>query len=44
MKTIELNEQAVDYLIKMLNDAIESGEYGETNIAIMRHILSKLEE
>ena len=50
MKTIELNEQAVSFLIEMLNRAIDEKDpiggsfYGETPKAIMRHILSKLED
>ena len=43
MKTIELNEQAQDWLIEHLNGELEL-EYSETSKGIMRHILSKLEK
>lgn len=43
-KTIELNEQAIDFLKEMLELALNGESYSETSKGIMRHILSKLED
>lgn len=44
MLNIELNPQAVGFLIYLLNSELETDNYGETSKGIMRHILGKLED
>lgn len=47
MRTIELNEQAVDWLKEHLEHALNLSDfegYSETSKGIMRHIISKLED
>lgn len=43
MKTIELNEQQVEFLITILNYKLEEFT-GKTGIAIAKQIINKLEE
>lgn len=44
MKTIELNEQAVEFLKQLLTVSIVVGGFDQTSKGIMQHILSKLED
>lgn len=42
MKTIELNEQAVDWLAEHLHFEMEERGYSNTSKGIMNHVLQKL--
>ena len=45
METIELNEQAVDWLLEHLKQELDENNpitYSETSKGIMRHLLEKL--
>jgi len=43
MKTIEINEQAEQWLIDHLNHELEVEKYSNTSEGIMRHLLAKLQ-